>query len=225
MTRHSVHSTQWTLSTQCHSPYRHHQKKTGSETLPQNVWKRVSLRVISYLFLKEVTFHTPSRFFEHYLVLFHTSCRHTSYLLVFIPIMTRFHTTRYIHTYILVLHTYTTSYSLRLSFIPGRLFTLWTLHTYLLLLHTRHVSYNVSVFAYLLDVSYNASVCSYLLKFIHVPTQVHTITPLLTTEWVYHTHSYFIPIMAHFTPSAVMFHTVWGIQSYSGIACSYCRRE
>ena len=118
-----------------------HQKKTGSETLPQNVWKRVSLRVISYLFLKEVTFHTPSRFFEHYLVLFHTSCRHVSYLLVFIPIMTRFHTTRYIHTYILVLHTYTTSYSLRLSFIPGRLFTLWTLHTYLLLLHTCSSSY------------------------------------------------------------------------------------
>ena len=119
----------------------HSMKKTGSETLPQNVWKRVSLRVISYLFLKEVTFHTPSRFFEHYLVLFHTSCRHTSYLLVFIPIMTRFHTTRYIHTYILVLHTYTTSYSLRLSFIPGRLFTLWTLHTYLLLLHTCSSSY------------------------------------------------------------------------------------
>ena len=101
---------------------RSHQKKTGSETLPQNVWKRVSLRVISYLFLKEVTFHTPSRFFEHQLVLFHTSCPHTSYLLVFIPIVTRFHTTSYIHTYILVLHTYTASYSLCLSFIPRRLF-------------------------------------------------------------------------------------------------------
>ena len=76
-------------------------------------------------FLKGEAFHTWSMSFTHQLVLFHTSCRHSSYLLVFIPIVTRFHTTSYIHTYILVLHTYTASYSLRLSFIPRRLFTLW----------------------------------------------------------------------------------------------------
>ena len=31
--------------------------------------------------------------------------------------------------------------------------------------------------------------------------------------------------MAHFIPSAVMFHTVGGIISYRGIACSYCTRD
>ena len=43
----------------------------------------------------------------------------------FIPHVDRVHTTSYMHTYILVLHTYAASYSLRLSFIPRRLFTLW----------------------------------------------------------------------------------------------------
>jgi len=77
--------------------------------------------------------------------------------------MTRFHTTRYIHTHPRTSH----------------------IHNFILValeFHTRTLVHTVNT-------SHLPSATSYLLEFIHVPSQVHTNTPLLTTECVYHTQA------------------------------------
>ena len=195
-----------------------HQKKTGCETIPPNVWKLTSLRVISFCFLKREAFHTWSILFTHQLVLFHTFCLVRTYLLVFIPIVTRFHTTSCIHTYILVLHTYTISYSLRLSFISGRLshckhFTLTFCYFIHVMFHTMRQCVNTCSSSYM-----------FLLKFI-LTLRFILLNVLIIHITVSYTGQCVIPIMAPFIPSAGMFHTIGGIKPYWGTAYSYCRRD